>query len=175
MEPAAELTMRPVQASDLDPVADLQAAAIMALGTPVYGRTRCAAWARLGREFRHQLLGDGGFWVAAEGHRIIGVGGWSPDGTEADLAWIRYLFVDPRAVRRGIGRRLVDTAEGAARAAGRPRLHVWSSLNAADFYQALGYRRRRLVRWPIQRGLELDHLLMTKRLQLTRDAVSIAS
>jgi GNAT superfamily N-acetyltransferase len=155
--------IRPVDAADLDAVAALQERAIMAFGLPVYGKAKAEAWARLGFEFRHDLLGAGGFFVAERQARIVGVGGWSSDSLEPDLAWLRYLFVDPPAARRGIGRRLVEEAESSAGAAARPRLHVWSSLNAVGFYRALGYRMRRRARWPIQAGIELDYLLMTKR------------
>jgi hypothetical protein len=49
-------------------------------------------------------------------------------------------------------------------AAHRQRMHVWSSLNAVGFYRAIGYRERRRARWPIQPGIELDHVLLTRRL-----------
>jgi N-acetylglutamate synthase-like GNAT family acetyltransferase len=121
-------------------------------------------------QFRRDLLGDGGFWVAEQGGRIRGVGGWSPDGMEPDLAWLRYLFVHPDAAGRGLGRRLVVRAEVAALAADRPRVHVWSSLNAEGFYRAVGYRGQRRARWPIQTGIELAYVLMTKRATPRPDA-----
>jgi GNAT superfamily N-acetyltransferase len=155
--------LRPVRATDLDAVAVMQESSIMALGAPIYGQAKARAWARLGYDFRHDLLGEGGFWVAEQDERILGVGGWSPDGMEHDLAWIRYLFVHPQASRRGIGRRLVERAEDAARAAGRPRLRVWSSLNAVGFYRAVGFLSERRARWPVQTGIELDYVLMAKR------------
>ncbi|MGH6900431.1 MAG: GNAT family N-acetyltransferase [Geminicoccaceae bacterium] len=161
---ASGLRIRPVGTADLDAVAALQERSIMAFGAPVYGEAKAKAWARLGFEFRHDLLGAGGFWVAEREARIVGVGGWSPDGLEPDLAWLRYLFVHPQAVRLGIGRRLVEQAERAARAARRRRLYVWSSLNAVGFYRAVGYRVRRRAHWPIQAGIELDYVLMAKRL-----------
>jgi GNAT superfamily N-acetyltransferase len=164
-ERAGSLRLRPVRASDLDPVAVLQEASIMALGAPVYGEAKARAWARLGYQFRHDLVGEGAFWVAEQGQRLLGVGGWSPDSLEADLAWIRYLFVDPQATRRGIGRRLVEQAERSAYAAGRRRLRVWSSLNAVDFYRALGFLPERRARWPMRTALELDNVLMAKRIE----------
>jgi putative acetyltransferase len=163
IEPAGGLRIRPVRAADLDAIALLQERSIMAFGAPVYGEAKARAWARLGYEFRRDLLGAGGFWVAERKARILGVGGWAPDGLEPDLAWLRYLFVHPDSARRGIGRRLVEQAECAARAADRVRLHVWASLNAVAFYQALGYRLERPARWPLQAGIELDYRLMTKR------------
>ena len=134
----------------------------MTFGAPVYGDAKARAWARLGVQFRRDLLGDGGFWVAEHSGRICGVGGWSPDGMERDLAWLRYLFVDPPAARCGIGRRLVAQAERSAGAADRPRIQVWASLNAVGFYRAVGYLERRRARWPIQSALELDYVLMAK-------------
>jgi putative acetyltransferase len=161
-EAARMICLRPVEAWDLDAVVALQERAIMAFGAPVYGTVRARAWARLGEQFRRDLLGEG-FWVAEAAGRLLGVGGWSPDGLEPELAWLRYLFVDPPAARRGIGRRLVARAERSAAAVDRPRLHVWSSLNAVGFYEALGYRVQRRARWPIQAGIELDYVLMAKR------------
>jgi N-acetylglutamate synthase-like GNAT family acetyltransferase len=163
-ELASGVRIRPIGAADLDAAAALQERSIMAFGAPVYGAAKATGWARLGFEFRHVLLGAGGFWVAEREDRIVGVGGWSPDGLEPDLAWIRYLFVDPQAARQGIGRRLVEQAESSAQAAARPRLHVWASLNAVGFYRALGYQLKRRARWPVQAGIELDYRLMAKRI-----------
>jgi GNAT superfamily N-acetyltransferase len=91
------------------------------------------------------------------------VGGWSPDGMETDLAWLRYLFVHPRAFRCGVGRRLLGTIEPSATRSGRSRLQVWSSLNAVPSYQANGYHRERIGRIPVQTGVELDYVLLSKR------------
>ena len=162
-EGADTLRLRPVRASDLDAIAAMQETSIMTLGAPTYGEAKARAWARLGYQFRHDLLGEGGFWVAEQDQRLLGVGGWSPDSLEADLAWIRYLFVHPEVARRGIGRRLVEHAERSAYAAERPRLRVWSSLNAVGFYRAVGFLPERRARWPVQRAIELDYVLMAKR------------
>jgi putative acetyltransferase len=162
---ASGFCIRPVGAADLDAIAVLQERSIMAFGAPVYGEAKAKAWARLGFEFRHDLLGPGGFWVAERGDRIVGVGGWSPDSLEPEVAWLRYLFVHPQTAGRGIGRRLVEEAERSAGAADRRRLHVWSSLNAIGFYRTVGYRERRRARWPIQCDIELDYMLMTKCLE----------
>jgi putative acetyltransferase len=164
-EGSDSLVLRPVHASDLEAVVAMQEASIMALGTPVYGEAKARAWAQLGYQFRHDLLGEGGFWVAEQDQLLLGVGGWSPDSLEPELAWIRYLFVHPQATRRGIGRRLVAQAERSAYAAARTRLRVWSSLNAVGFYRAVGFLPERRARWPVQRALELDYVLMAKRVE----------
>ena len=172
---ASGFRIRPVGAADLDAIAVLQEFSIMAFGAPVYGEAKAKAWARLGFEFRHDLLGPGGFWVAERQDRIVGVGGWSPDSLEPDVAWLRYLFVHPQTAGRGIGRCLVEEAERSAGAARRPRLHVWSSLNAVGFYRTVGYRVRRRARCPIQAGFELDYMLMTKRLERRQAGVTVAA
>jgi GNAT superfamily N-acetyltransferase len=162
-ERADPFRLRQVCRSDLDAIAALQEVSIMTLGAPVYGEAKARAWARLGYQFRYDLIGEGAFWVAEQEDRIIGVGGWSPDSQEADLAWIRYLFVHPETTRRGIGRGLTQQAEGSASAAGRPRLRVWSSLNAIGFYRAVNYLPERRARWPVRTGIDLDYVLMAKR------------
>ena len=159
------LRLRPVRASDLDAIAAMQEASIMALGAPVYGEAKAKAWARLGYQFRYDLVGEGGFWVAEQGQRLLGVGGWSPDSLEADRAWIVYVFEHPPADPGGIGGRVVEPAARAARAAVRPRLRVWSSLNAVGFYRAVGFLPERRARWPVQRAVELDYVLMAKRVE----------
>ena len=165
MTESTALLIRPVTAADVDRLAALQEASILRLGAPVYGEQKARAWARMGWQFKHVLLGEGAFFIAERAGEALGVGGWSPDSLDRELAWIRYLFVDPDHVRQGIGRRLVERAEGSAAAAGRPRFDVWSSCNAEPFYAALGYRRIRPARWPVPGGIELDNVLMSKRWQ----------
>jgi GNAT superfamily N-acetyltransferase len=159
----APLVVRSVTAADVDRLAALQETSILRLGTPVYGEEKARAWARMGHQFKHVLIGAGAFFIAERAGHSLGVGGWSPDSLEADLAWIRYVFVDPGHVREGIGRRLVERAERSAAAAGRRRLDVWASFNAEPFYAALGYHQVRRVRWPVSGRLEIDSILMSKR------------
>ena len=54
---AEVLRLRPVRASDLDAIATMQEISIMALGAPVYGEDKAKAWARLGYQFRYDLIG----------------------------------------------------------------------------------------------------------------------
>jgi predicted N-acetyltransferase YhbS len=164
------VTIRPVTPADLDPVAALQEASIMHFGAPVYGAAKARAWARLGYQFKHVLVEEGGYFVAERAGRRIGVGGWSPDSLDTGLAWLRYLFVHPDQARRGVGRRLVEAAERSAIAAGRRRFEVWSSLNAVPFYAALGYRRLRPAKLPATAAIELDYVLMYKPATTTDDA-----
>ena len=157
------VAIRPLRDADLDAIGALQEASILALGAARYRRPQLEAWARFGWQYRRRLLQeDGAFFVVERRERLIGVGGWSPDGQEAGVAWLRYLFVHPDAARRGIGRRLVEAIEADARACGRTAFRVWSSLNAVAFYTALGYGRVRAGRWPVSGSIEIDYLLLAK-------------
>jgi putative acetyltransferase len=158
-----EIVVRPARDADLDTIAAIQEASILALGTGVYARDQLEAWARVGIETRHGLLGQGSFFVAQIHGQTVGVAGWSADGVDRSAAWIRYVFVRPDVVRQGIGRRVMEAVEASARANGRRVFHVWSSLNAVAFYQALGYRRRRAVRVPLGRGLDMSGMYMVKQ------------
>jgi GNAT superfamily N-acetyltransferase len=156
------VALRPLRKADLDTVGALQEASILALGAAVYSRAQLDAWARFGWHYRHKLLDDGAFFVAERPDRLIGVGGWSPDSLATELAWLRYLFVHPDAAGRGVGRRLVEAIEADARGSGKASFRVWSSLNAAGFYAALGYLRVRRGRWPVTGAIEIDYLLFAK-------------
>lgn len=167
LEPAAP-TIRPAVEADIAAITEIQEASILTLGAAVYGHTKAQAWARFGIEQSHGLLHQGEFFVAEALGLVVGVSGWSPDPERADTAWIRYVFVRPEAAGRGLGRRLVATAESAALAAGRVRLMLWSSLNALGFYRALGYQRLRRATWPVAPRIELDYELMVKRMRRPR-------
>lgn len=160
--------IRPAVEADVRTIIEIQEASILALGAAVYGHAKARAWARFGVEQSRGLLRQGEFFVAEAGARVVGVSGWSPDPERPDTAWIRYVFVRPEVARQGLGRRLVATAESAALIGGRPRLLLWASLNALGFYRALRYQRLRRATWPVAAGIDLDYVLMTKRLRRPR-------
>ena len=156
-------TIRPLRRADLDAIGALQEASILALGAATYSRPQLDAWARFGWHYRRRLLeDDGAFFVAERPDRLVGVGGWSPDSQAQEIAWLRYLFVHPDSAGRGIGRQLVEAVEADARDHGKARFRVWSSLNAAGFYTALGYGRVRQGRWPVTGAIEIDYVLLAK-------------
>lgn len=161
---SVDLVIRRARHDDLDAIADLQTRSIMAFGIEAYGEKACSAWARMGRQVRRALLNGGRFFVAEGNDRLVGVAGWTADSREADCAWPRYVFVAPEASGSGIGRGLMKRVERSANAAGRSRLLLWSSLNAVGFYERLGYRQIKSVRWPVAEGIEMEHRLMEKRL-----------
>jgi GNAT superfamily N-acetyltransferase len=105
-----------------------------------------------------QLIADGTYFaveVEADG-RIVGCGGWSKRKTlyggdqmkggvddlldpTHDAARIRAFFVDPAWARRGVGRRIIEACEAAARQAGFRQMELGATLPGEPLYAAMGY------------------------------------
>lgn len=58
---------------------------------------------------------------------------------DGSVAWVEELMVHERARRVGVGRQLMERAEGWAREGGARYLAL-ATRRAAEFYQALGYQ-----------------------------------
>src|SRR5215203_4382333 len=56
-----------------------------------------------------------------------------------DAARIRAFFVHPRWARRGIGRRIIDACEVAAREEGFRSMELGATLPGEPLYAAMGY------------------------------------
>lgn len=103
-----------------------------------------------------QLIADDTYYAAVAGEEIVGCGGWSKRRTlyggdqmkgEADplldpardAARIRAFFVHPDWARRGIGRRIIEACEAAAREEGFLRVELGATLPGEPLYAAMGY------------------------------------
>jgi N-acetylglutamate synthase-like GNAT family acetyltransferase len=102
------------------------------------------------------MISDGTFFVVEQESRIVGCGGWcrrrtafgsdaspvrddSPLDPLTDAAKIRGFFVHPSSARRGIGTRILQACEEAARAAGFTRFELVSTLTGVVLYARHGY------------------------------------
>ena len=125
------------------------------------------------------LIGDGTYFVVEAEGRIVACGGWSrrrtlfgADGVPGkDDAWldpatdparIRAFFVHPQWARRGLGTRILEACEGAARAAGFRRLELAATLTGIAFYRVHGYREGERIEVPLRGGENLPVVRMTK-------------
>jgi GNAT superfamily N-acetyltransferase len=126
-----------------------------------------------------QLIADGTYWVAEEGE-IVGCGGWSRRATlfggdqyagredsmldpTKDAAKIRAFFVHPGHARRGIGTKILDACESAAREAGFTRFEMGATLTGVPFYEARGYTALDRIRVPLPDGESMAVVRMVKR------------
>jgi GNAT superfamily N-acetyltransferase len=83
---------------------------------------------------------NGGFWVAVDGARIVGMFGLEPSG-EAAME-LRRMYIDPDFRRRGIARKMLDFAEQQCRRRQRPRMNLSTSelqREALALYRNAGY------------------------------------
>jgi GNAT superfamily N-acetyltransferase len=103
-----------------------------------------------------QLIADGTYYAVTVDKRIVGCGGWSRRKTlyggdqmkdavdelldlQRDPARIRAFFVHPDWARRGIGRKIIEVCEAAARAESFQRMELGATLPGEPLYAAMGY------------------------------------
>jgi GNAT superfamily N-acetyltransferase len=132
-----------------------------------------------------QLIADGTYFVAEvsdpQSIEIIACGGWSKRKTlyggdqyaaredsmldpARDAAKIRAFFVHPKWARRGIGGRILEACENAARQAGFTRLEMGATLSGVAFYRAKGYEAVENQSVSLGNGQSLPIVRMTKRI-----------
>jgi GNAT superfamily N-acetyltransferase len=99
------------------------------------------ALAQIALEVKPGQVAAGDVWVATAPDRsIVGMVALGPS-EEPDTLDLDKLFVDPRRLRTGVGRRLIAHAVGEARRRGAKRLTILSDPYAAGFYERNGARR----------------------------------
>jgi GNAT superfamily N-acetyltransferase len=104
-----------------------------------------------------QLIKDGTYFVVERDGRIAGCGGWSwrstlyggdesmvsrePEALDpaSDAARIRAMYTDPDFARQGVGRRVMQLCEDAARRAGFERATMMATMAGVPLYEACGY------------------------------------
>jgi ribosomal protein S18 acetylase RimI-like enzyme len=77
-------------------------------------------------------------------------------GYEGHRGWINYLAVSPQHRKRGVGRRMMEAAEGRLRAEGCPKVNLQvraSNPEAVAFYKAIGFVQDEVLSF----GKRLEH------------------
>jgi len=130
-----------------------------------------------------QLVADGTYFVAearaACARVLVGCGGWSKRKTlfgsdhapvrenefldpAVDAAKIRAFFIHPDWARRGIGTKILEACEAAAREAGFTRFEMGATLTGVPLYLARGYHEVERIEVPLPNGEKLRVVRMTK-------------
>lgn len=111
---------------------------------------------------------------------IAGCGGWSKRKTlygsdhwtgredtlldpKRDAAKIRAFFIHPAWARRGVGSKILEACEAAARAAGFTSYEMGATLTGAKLFGAKGYVAVEKIEVPLKNGLSLPVIHMAKR------------
>ena len=103
-----------------------------------------------------QLIADKTYYIAEAEGQVVGCGGWSKRKTlyggdqmkaeqdplldpKEDAGRIRAFFIHPNWARKGIGRRIIEACEEAAKADGFTKMELGATLPGEPLYAALGY------------------------------------
>lgn len=126
------------------------------------------------------LIEDGTYYIVEDESTLVGAGGWSRrktpfggDQMEAvqdadfrdpatDPAVIRAFYVHPDWARRGIGRRLMEVCEAAARHEGFETFELVATLTGRPLYAAHGFREVESITIELPDGAVLDAVKMVK-------------
>ena len=157
------IRLRSIQPDDTGAVCDLHAVSFAVLAGPGVTSDQIdwhTAMVRSPTYAVELLNNDVQVAIDVDG-RILASAGWCPIDEPA-TARIRKVFVTPETAGRGLGRRLVDAVEAAARNRGHKRFLVRSYGNAAGFYERLGYRAVEAGTMAIGRGQTIPVVFMRK-------------
>ena len=125
------------------------------------------------------LLEDGTYFVLEAGGEVVACGGWSRrdrlytgsgDGADdarlldpaTEPARVRAMFVRDDWARRGLGRRIIDACEEAARREGFSRMALSATLPGVPLYQACGFEPLEEVDTVLVDGARLTCVSMEK-------------
>jgi len=123
------------------------------------------------------LIDDGKYFVIQEGGDLIACGGWSrrdklytgsgahsddarllDPGTEP--ARVRAMFVHGDRTRRGLGRRILEACEAAARTEGFRTLALMATLPGLLLYERYGFRETARATLRLPDGVEIQGVAM---------------
>lgn len=128
------------------------------------------------------LVRDGTYFVVECGDRIAGCGGWSfretlYGGDESIIARepsivdpangaakVRAMYTDPDFKRRGIGKRIIQLCEQAARSAGYRRAELMATAAGVPLYERCGYSPKSTLQFAEVDGVQVPLLQMEKML-----------
>ena len=181
--PETSIRIRQATTSDIPALQRLIDASVRALSSPYYNQEQIESSLTNVFGVDSQLIQDETYFVAETGGQIVGGGGWSKRRTlfggdqakpneidelldpATEAARIRAFYVHPDWSRRGIGRKIADTCEDAARAAGFKMLELIATLPGEPLYLAMGYRIVEPFPIPLPDGRSLPAFRMEKKLE----------
>jgi GNAT superfamily N-acetyltransferase len=151
-----------------------------------YDAGQTASAVRFVAQVDPMLLEDGTYYVLEVAEDLVACGGWSKrgrpymgsaDAAEDDrlldptteAAHVRAMFVRADWTRRGLGRRILETCEAAARREGFRRLDLVATLPGIPLYEAFGFTPTADIGdIVLTDGVRLPCLAMTKAIDVRR-------
>ena len=188
---AADLRYRLATSSDIPRIQALIDCSVRELQAGDYTPAQIDEALRTYLSLDTQLIADQTYFVvedpsASPDASLVGSGGWSPRKTlcggdsslggdnnpagrdsslldpDTDAAKIRAFYVHPAWARRGIGSRILELCENAARAAGFTRFEMGATLTGVPLYASRGYAEVERLSLPFSGGDSLAIVRMVK-------------
>jgi N-acetylglutamate synthase-like GNAT family acetyltransferase len=174
------LHIRPATEQDIPALENLIAQSVRVLGAQDYSDHQLESALHYLMGVDEQVIADGTYYVVEAGNQIVGSGGWSRrramhgkgqalhDHAEpllnpaSDAAKVRMMFVHPDWARRGIGYRLLQVAENAARQADFKRLELMATLTGQPLYLRFGFHVVENVEYTLPDGVRFPGARMEK-------------
>ena len=146
-----------------------------------YDELRAASAVRYVAQADSLLLRDGTYFVLESGDEMVACGGWSRrdrmytgsgDGADdaraldpkTEPARVRAMFVRADWTRRGLGRRILEACEAAAREEGFRELTLVATLPGVPLYLSFGFEPIDELEVLLPNGVRIDCVSMAKPL-----------
>ena len=175
----AEPVMRVATSEDGAKVEALMKESAAEIFPHYYDAQQVASAVRYVAEVDPMLLEDGTYFLFESGGELVACGGWSrrarpyagslPTGADdrildpaAEPANVRAMFVRPDWTRRGLGRRIIEECEAAARREGYGQLALGATLPGVPLYLACGFEVIEEGEITLSDGVSLGYVSMKK-------------
>ena len=185
----AEPVLRIATADDASRVDDLMKESAGVLFPRYYDERQSASAVRYVAQVDPLLLRDGTYFVLESDGELVACGGWSrrsrlytgsgeSEGDSGILdpatepAKVRAMFVRADWTRRGLGRRIIEECEAAARREGYLRLELLATLPGVPLYLACGFEPLEEIDVALSDGVEIPCLAMEKPIDPVADRSS---
>lgn len=179
-----ECVLRVATLDDETAVGALMKVSGAALFPLFYGEQQAASAVRFVAEVDPVLLADGTYFVLEHGDELVACGGWSrrdklytgsghaeddarPLDPSSEAARVRAMFVRGDWTRRGLGRRILEACEDAARGEGFRKLALVATLPGVPLYRAYGFRAIDEVEVSMPDGVTIPCVSMEKGIDFT--------
>ena len=180
---AAEPVLRHARRHDESAIEGLMRTSIAQIFPAFYDERQTASSVVHIGQIDRLLIDDGTYFVVEVASEIVACGGWSKrdklytgssdqeDGAKAryldpaiEAARVRAMFVRPDWTRKGLGTRILEACEQAARAAGFGRLELMATLPGVGLYSHYGFRETRRTDIQLPDGIRLACAAMEKQI-----------
>lgn len=172
-------TIRAAIPEDSDTIDELMKVATRDLFPSFYDAAQTASSVRYIAAVDLTLLTDGTYFVLENVGELVACGGWSRRGKlytgsgpatddtriidpATEPARVRAMFVRPDWTRRGLGTRILEACQAAAKAEGFKSLALMATLPGVPLYERFGFQLRERVQIPFPDGTSIGGALMDK-------------